>query len=220
MESMHRIFSDNVLRMLKEKHISQKNLAEMINCTYENLNAVLKGRSQLSRSMMNKIAEALDIDLEQLLVSNSMANVGETYMPYGDGPHLNLIPFLETKEKEGRLEVRTSQVKAPIGFKSEWLYQMGTPENMVFVRTMGDSLDGEIPDNSLVLVDLSQNVVVSNSPYFLRVEKELLIKRVDNSSDTAVVYSDRNGQTGRLELTQDTDWEIIGRCLWYSRTLS
>ncbi|MFO7810455.1 MAG: hypothetical protein R6V47_03680, partial [Candidatus Delongbacteria bacterium] len=63
--------------------------------------------------------------------------------------------------------------KAPFAFRTDWLHQTGSPDSMAFVRTSGNKLDGELPDNSMVLVDRSQNIVTNGAPYLLRVRAEL-----------------------------------------------
>jgi hypothetical protein len=168
---------------------------------------------------MEKIAEALGAPLQELFSDPEEAGVkterGE-YITEGD---IKRIPFLEARANKDGAATRPSHVTAPILFKSDWLFAMGSPDRMAMVRTAGSALNGEIPDNSLLLVDMSQTVPVNGAPYFLRVGKEFLIKRLILEGDKRIGAEDRDGELGTRELPDDGDWEIIGRCLWYSHSL-
>jgi phage repressor protein C with HTH and peptisase S24 domain len=226
MENSSEIFRNNVNRLLKERGIKQRELARQVNCTYEHLNAVLKGRSKLSRALMEDIARTLHLTLGQLMEPEHIKASSEEPASYqagpgDDNPYITWVPFLESKLDEEAQAVRVSRVKAPIAFKTEWLFQLGSPDQMAFVRTVGKSLAGEIPDNSMVIIDRSQTVIVSGSPYFLRIDDEMVIKRIwREKGGKTITYDESLDDEKAAELEDDADWQVIGRCVWYSKVLN
>ncbi len=218
MENTEHFFRENVTREMEKQGLSQRALAGMAGCSHEHLNAVLKGRTKPSYNLMEKIAEALNKDITELMGASILATEVPTY--YGKDHNLTWIPFLQVKDTEGEKLLRPSPVQAPIAFRTDWLYQIGSPDQMVFVRTIGDSLDGEIPDNSLVLVDMSQTAPVHGKPYFMRIEEEMLIKKIARENGNLAACSDISASKARIELNTEGDWQIVGRCVWYAKTLS
>ena len=219
MSNMETTFRQNVARLLKERGMSQRELAKAIGKSAEHLNAALKGRSSPSRELMERIADTLGVSTQELCTSmdGGMNTDRGEYITEGD---IKRIPFLETRVGRGGAATRLSSVTAPVLFKADWAFAVGNPDRMAMARTAGVSLGGEIPDNALVLVDTSQTVPVSGAPYFLRLGSEYAVKRLFMGGDAAIAADDREGQRGARELTEEEDWEIVGRCLWYSRSLN
>ena len=219
MSSMETAFRRNVARLLDDRGMSQRELARMIGMTHEHVNAALKGRATLSRSIMEKIADALGASTQELLTDQADAGVKTDRGEYITEADTKRIPFLETRTGKDGTATRFSQITAPVLFKADWLFAMGSPDRMAMVRTAGTALAGELPDNALVLVDTSQTAPVSGAPYFLRLGSEFAIKRlIIEGGEITTAADDREGQRGALELSEE-DWEIVGRCLWYSRSL-
>jgi len=54
---------DNIVKIRKEKGISQENIASAIDCDASNWNKIEKGKQQLKVNHLEKIAEVLKVDL-------------------------------------------------------------------------------------------------------------------------------------------------------------
>jgi transcriptional regulator with XRE-family HTH domain len=220
MSNMENAFRRNVPRLLEERGMSQRELAKAIGKSAEHLNAALKGRASISRNLMETIADALGASTQELFTDPGDPGIKTERAEYITEGDIKRIPFLETRVGKDGAATRRSSVTAPVLFKADWAFAVGNPDRMAMVRTAGAALDGEIPDNSLVLVDTSQTVLVSGAPYFLRIGSEFVIKRLITQADTKKAADDRDGAHGTRELADEEDWEIVGRCLWYSRSLS
>lgn len=209
-------FVKNLNKLLKEREISQRELARKLNCSHQHINAILKGRTYPSMEIMNKIAEMFELELDDILSYNLTAT--EQPGEYGQDP-ISWVPFLNTKMIDNKITVRASTSKAQFAFKTDWLYQLGNPERMAFVRTVGECLNGELPDNAIVLIDQGQKVIASGAPYYVRIQQELYIKRLTKKDGSVKVHNDRNPEHEASQLTENDDWEILGRCIWYSKQL-
>jgi transcriptional regulator with XRE-family HTH domain len=216
MEESRFILASNVKELLHKRGMQQKELADLVGVSRQHINAVLAGRANYSDGLLVSLARVLDVDKSELL--NKDMILADPGSGYGDS-HLIWIPFLEIKT-EDKKQLRSTKVDAPIAFKAEWLYQLGTPEKMVFLRTVGDNLDGLIPDSSMVMVDRSQTRIVSGFPYLMYLGEDLVIKRVTMESGAFTAHNDRKGEKGLVWLTDPNEWDIVGRCVWYSKTLS
>ena len=54
-----------VLLSMKQEHITQKSLAERMNCTQQNISKILKGKENMSLETLTKLEEALGIKIIQ-----------------------------------------------------------------------------------------------------------------------------------------------------------
>lgn len=218
MEKSAHNFIANVNQIIDERGVSQRELAKLVGCSHEHLNAVLKGRAKASINLMGKVAEALGMSLSKLVSPAGQVNLTEEYEPYGK-PSVTMLPFLEArKDDEGGLEIRASLVTAPIAFKTDWLYSLGSPDQMAFLRLSGQGLGGEIPDNAMLLIDRSQTAIIEGAPFVLLKKGEVVINRLTRK-DGKVCACNSSKDQGE-PLTEDEDWRIVGRCVWYAKSLN
>lgn len=216
MDNKTHIFITNLKNLLKRHEISQRELARKLNCSHQHINAILNGRAYPSMEIIQKIAGLFDIEMDNILSSKETST--EPPSDYGQEP-VTWVPFLNTKMIDGKISVRASASRAQFAFRTDWLYQMGNPERMAFVRTVGECLNGELPDNSIVLIDQGQTVIASGAPYYVRIQQELYIKRLTKKDGGVQAHNDRNPEHEAAQLDENEDWEILGRCLWYSKSL-
>jgi DNA-binding XRE family transcriptional regulator len=216
MDNKTHLFITNLKHLLKKHEISQRELARRLNCSHQHINAILNGRAYPSMEIIQKIADMFDIGMDDILSSKAYSN--EPPSDYGRDP-VTWVPFMNTKMIDGKIFVRASASRAQFAFKTDWLYQMGNPERMAFVRTVGECLNGELPDNAIVLIDQDQKAIANGAPYYVRINQELYIKRLTRQDGIVFAHSGRDPEHGAAQLDENNDWEILGRCLWYSKSL-
>lgn len=61
---------NRIKKVLEEKGIKQKWLAEQLGKSYNMVNGYVQNRQQPRLEVLNEIAEILDIDVKELIVSN------------------------------------------------------------------------------------------------------------------------------------------------------
>jgi len=215
MNERNDILFSNIKWLLQKQRVHQKDLANQIGVTRQHLNAVLAGRYNYSDELIDSIANALGVKKSDLFSADMQAR--EPGIGYGGESQMIRIPFLEIK-KDGHPKYIKSKIEAPTGFTASWLYQQGDPDEMAIVRSKGESLDGRIPDNALVLVDMSQTRIRSGRPYLLELDNEVVIRRITLDGGTLTAHSDRKGEKDLTWLDAE-GWEILGRCLWYCESL-
>ena len=66
MDSQEAQFADHLRQIMKDKHITQKQLAERVECTQPAISQMLNRKCRPQRSTIEKIAMALQVDIRQL----------------------------------------------------------------------------------------------------------------------------------------------------------
>lgn len=132
--------------------------------------------------------------------------------------------YLEVPKVRARLSAgggsfeTESQVEGYYSFRADWLRMRGNPNNMVLMEVMGNSMEPEIKEGDMVLIDESRTDVLSGSIYAVGVEDTVMVKRVERLPGTLVLRSD-NMDYSPIHLSGDelNNVRVIGKVLWASR---
>jgi phage repressor protein C with HTH and peptisase S24 domain len=110
------------------------------------------------------------------------------------------------------------QVEGYYSFRSDWLRTRGNPTNMVLMEVIGNSMEPEIKEGDMVLIDQSRSDVLSGGIYAVGVEDTVMVKRVERLPGTLVLRSD-NTDYSPIHLSGDEldNVRVIGKILWTSR---
>lgn len=110
------------------------------------------------------------------------------------------------------------QVEGYYSFRADWLKMRGNPSNMVLMEVIGNSMEPEIKEGDMVLIDESRTDVLSGGIYAVGVEDTVMVKRVERLPGTLVLRSD-NMDYSPIHLSGDELYNVrvIGKVLWASR---
>ncbi len=110
-------------------------------------------------------------------------------------------------------------IREHFGFPEEWLRRKGRPESMMLMDVVGDSMEPELHDGDMVLVDESQQELLTGVIYALGVEDSVLVKRVQRAPGQLILISDNaRYEPVRLRGDELELVRVIGRVLWAGRS--
>jgi phage repressor protein C with HTH and peptisase S24 domain len=139
--------------------------------------------------------------------------------PAEDDGYYMEVPKVRARLSAGGGSFETEgQVEGYYSFRSDWLNMRGNPANMVLMEVVGNSMEPEIKEGDLVLIDESRTDVLSGSIYAVGVEDTVMVKRVERLPGTLVLRSD-NTDYAPIHLGGDEldNVRVIGKVLWASR---
>ena len=139
--------------------------------------------------------------------------------PAEDDGYYMEVPKVRARLSAGGGSFETEgQVEGYYSFRSDWLNMRGNPANMVLMEVVGNSMEPEIKEGDLVLIDESRTDVLSGSIYAVGVEDTVMVKRVERLPGTLVLRSD-NTDYAPIHLAGDElhNVRVIGKVLWASR---
>lgn len=135
-----------------------------------------------------------------------------------DGAYME-VPKVRARLSAGGGSFETeSQVEGYYSFRADWLNMRGNPANMVLMEVIGNSMEPEIKEGDMVLIDESRTDVLSGGIYAVGVEDTVMVKRVERLPGTLVLRSD-NIDYSPIHLSGDElhNVRVIGKVLWASR---
>lgn len=134
---------------------------------------------------------------------------------------LIMIPMVEAVLSAGTGSLETSgQMAREYAFRRDFIQRKGNPANMVLMRVRGDSMQPEVMDNDVVLLDQSKTRLNPGPIYAVGIEDSIYLKRVDKlpgqivlksvNPDYAPIHVDMGEQTR-------DQFRVIGQVLWVGR---
>ena len=137
------------------------------------------------------------------------------------GVDVLMIPLVEARLSAGQGSFQTDgKTVRYYTFNADFLYRKGQPASMVLMRVSGDSMQPEILNNDIVLIDQSQKDLFPGRIYAVGFDEAIYIKRVDMLPGKVILKS-ANPDYPPLELDVrgqlGDSFRVIGQVLWSSR---
>lgn len=152
-------------------------------------------------------------------VDSRWLETGEGDPSGDDGVVFEHIPKVRARLSAGGGSFETeSQVEGYYSFRADWLHSRGNPKNMVLMEVVGNSMEPELKEGDLVLIDQAKSDILAGGIYAVGVEDTVMVKRVERLPGTLVLHSD-NTDYSPVKLAGDEldNVRVIGRVLWVAR---
>lgn len=199
---------------------SREEFAEGLGIHPQTLRKYEKGERVPDAYFIRCLSEWLGISADWLIQGDSVpiGRQGEIDQALSK---IMMIPLVKARLSAGggSLEAEDTVV-GHYGFLREWLGRRGNPAKMVLMTVAGDSMEPEIRDGDMVLVDQSQCEVVIGKIYAVGIEDAVAIKSVDMLPGQLLLRSlNPVYQPVSVDLRGDLadGVRIIGRVIWWCR---
>lgn len=149
--------------------------------------------------------EWVAFDQGSMLVTNESADTGEFVS----------IPVYDVEASAGHGAALTDErVVSQVMFRKDFLARERlTPACLGMISARGDSMPISAPDGALLLVDTSVRRVIDSAIYVLRLDHQLLVKRLQRFVDGAIDVISENPayRTERIEPHRVADLDVVGQ---------
>lgn len=131
------------------------------------------------------------------------------------------VPMVEARLSAGHGSLLVSgEVERSYAFRSDFLLRKGNPKSMVMMRVSGDSMQPEIMDNDVVLLDQSKTEIKAGRIFAVGFDDAIYCKRIDRVPGKIILKS-VNPAYEPLEIDvrgQEADeFRVIGQVIWCGR---
>lgn len=204
--------------------------AEELGITESTLRNYEQGASSPNAETLEVICKKLRISPEWIVLGTgpmraaSVEKDGESSPPQSiiqDDSDLIMIPMVNAVLSAGSGSLETDgDSERSYAFRRDFIARKGKAKNMVLMRVSGDSMEPEIMDGDVVLLDQSKLKVIPGRIFAVGFEDSIYLKRIDMLPGQAILKSinpayppvtlDLRGQNG-------DKLRLIGQVLWVCR---
>ncbi|WP_018125993.1 LexA family transcriptional regulator [Desulfovibrio oxyclinae] len=174
--------------------------------------SLAKKKDQVPSRWVLALSIRYDVDARWLETGDGSAT-GE------DDEAFERIPKVRARLSAGGGSFETEgQVEGYYSFRADWLHSRGNPRKMVLMEVVGNSMEPELKEGDLVLLDQDKTEILAGGLYAVGVEDTVMVKRVERLPRTLVLHSD-NKDYSPVKLTGEEldNVRVIGRVLWVAR---
>jgi phage repressor protein C with HTH and peptisase S24 domain len=207
--------------LAKRGHGGQKRLAAESGVSSSYINDIVRGRRAGARKSLSALAQALGFSYEQMCERGRRV-LGAPARPSAltlSDEEFQAVPKVKAKLSGGGGSFETdSEVVGYYAFRTDFLRRKGAPKDMVLFEVAGNSMSPVLEHGDTVLVDQSQNKIISGNIYAIGVDEAVIVKRVEAQPGVLILKSE-NPTTGSFEVpvTEQTNFRVIGRVVWSAR---
>lgn len=185
--------------------------------------AVSKARQagNVPAAWIPKVSERFGVSTDWLFFGEGPIKRLESAPTNEDDSDLIKIPMVNAVLSAGSGSLETDgDSERSYAFRRDFIARKGSAKNMVLMRVSGDSMEPEIMDGDVVLLDQSKRTVVPGRIFAVGFEEAIYLKRIDLLPGQAILKSinpayppvalDLRGQNG-------DKLRLIGQVLWVGR---
>ncbi|MBT5230793.1 MAG: helix-turn-helix domain-containing protein [Methylococcales bacterium] len=229
--------SSRIKRSRKELGYTQQQVADAIGVNRVSITNWERGESNPRGKNLSKLAKLLQCEQDWILYGANMgtmtANMSDLLSkvkqdtPNEDPPESDYLKVrrfnVELSAGHGSF-VDDEQVIDELYFRKDWVESLRlNPEHLVVLQARGDSMAPRIQSGDVVLTDLSDCKIIDGKIYAIRIEDQLIIKRIHlNYDGSLIIHSDNNSpEYCDMTVAKDNikDINILGRILWVAGLL-
>lgn len=203
--------------------LTQAEFAALFGIPQVTLGNYERGRNEPRFDFIKQVCSRFEINVEWLLfgTGDKKESMGHPPAQPSCDVDLIMIPMVEARLSAGQGSLQTDvNSERSYAFRSDFLHRKGNPENMVLMRVSGDSMQPEILNNDVVLLDQSKTDILPGRIYAVGFEEAIYLKRVDMLPGKVILKS-ANPAYPPVELDirdqQRDAFRVIGQVLWSGR---
>lgn len=181
-------------------------------------------RGKIPDSWVRIVAEQFDVSADWLFFGRGTRSIrkGELQPSSTCDVELKLIPMAEARLSAGNgsLEVN-GDCERSYAFRMDFLLRKGNPDKMVLMRVAGDSMQPEIMDGDVVLLDQSKVDIIPGRIFAVGFDDAIYLKRIDKQPGKVILKSVNEEAYPPIELDMRGDmaefFRVIGKVIWSGR---
>ncbi|WP_204166550.1 XRE family transcriptional regulator [Tritonibacter mobilis] len=197
--------------------LSRRLFGESVGIAEAKVQAIEIGKQRIDHEALSSISRFLRVDANWLL--GIEANLGDSSSSTG-GDAFPAAEFVQIARYEVEAsagngsEVASEDAAQSYAFNRKWLGKRGLkPDTLSVISVRGDSMEPDLNDGDLVLIDLANTDLSDGKIYAVQYSGNLFVKRIQYVPGDTVRLVSRNAQYAPIEIkTPEADGvRVVGR---------
>ena len=196
---------------LEKTGVRQNEFAEKIGVAQGTVSNMKRGARGITGENLDRICAALGISISEFFAMDAK-----------DMPEIVFVERVTARPRAGTGGLETdSESNGMYAFQRAFIERKrGRAEGMKLFEVAGDSMSPTLNDGDMIMVNLDDTTVRSGCIYLLRMEDELMVKRLENRPGGVLLIRSDNPDYEDLQMNKvegDADVQIFGRMVWSCR---
>jgi phage repressor protein C with HTH and peptisase S24 domain len=206
-----KVTNDCLRYWLRVRGLKQEDLAEDLGISQSHISNMIHGRRGISADVLQKIVDALDITIPEFFLRDGFEKPDTVY-----------ISRLSARPRAGTGGLETdAEYEGVYAFHSSFVERKGgSPQTMKIFQVAGDSMTPILDHGDLIMINEKEIYVRSGLIYLLRLEDEIMVKRLENRPGELLVLKSDNTRYTELIIDkkdESINYQIFGRMVWSCR---
>ena len=108
-----------------------------------------------------------------------------------------------------------SEIEGYYSFRKDWLSRKGNADKMVLMDIFGNSMEPELKEGDVVLIDESKKDILAGSIYAVGIDDTIMVKRLEKRPKRLALLSENTkNETIYMEGEDLNRVRLIGKVLW------
>lgn len=204
------LFTESLTYWLKKKNLTQAELSKRMGVNPNTISQYKTGERTPPMRKLELMTRALGVSVPE-------------FFSRQDGADADLVFVERVKPRPGSrggLKESTEHV-AYYAFHSVFIARKGgSPEVMKIIEATGDSMSPTLNNGDLLMVHLGQTDVRTGYVYLMRMEDELVIRRLENRPGGMLLIRCDNPDYDDIQVNKNDealDIAVLGRMVWSCR---
>ncbi len=180
-----------------------------------------KTKQKVPHSWIMEVAKRFGASIDWIYFGKDAPRTDQNVIFTSKDDDIMMIPMVEARLSagSGSLEV-DGESERSYAFRMSFLLRKGNPKEMVLMRVAGDSMEPEIMDHDVVLIDQSKKNIIPGRIFAVGFEEAIYLKRIDMLPGKIILKSSNlNYPSVELDIRGDMHdmFRVIGQVLWSGR---
>lgn len=179
------------------------------------------GKSEPKLVLLKELCSRFGLNVGWLLFGVGSMSAKHTNSEQTKETELTMVPMVEARLSAGSGSLQVDgTIERSYAFRSEFLRRKGNPKNMVMMRVEGDSMQPEIMNGDVVLLDQDKKNIRIGRIFAVGFDEAIYLKRIDQLPGKIILKS-VNPDYPPLELDvreqNEDSFRVIGQVIWCGR---
>ncbi len=212
------IIARNLEALMKAKGTNASRLAKDAGMGHTGVrDIILRKTENPKHSTLEGLADILGVPVTEITGGPGL----ERIELFGDAPDgTRLVPVYDVAASAGHGAIIEGEEQShSLAFPPDYLQRLtrSSPGNLAIIGVKGDSMEPTIPDDSIVLLDVTKMNLGYDGLFVIRFDGVLQIKRIGRASESGHIQVLSDNPTYRDVDRRIEDVEPIGKVIWYGR---
>lgn len=216
------VFKERLKKIASDNSLDLKQLSAEIGFSYRTIQNYLAGISVPKADFYEKLSTSFGVSpnwvilgIEPMYVSTKNGDLGKEFPTGKENPTFVPIQRYEVDASAGHgTQVSDEMPQGVYAFNERWLERRNlSSSSLSVISVSGNSMEPDLYDNDLVLIDHASNELADSNIYAVRFSGALYVKRIQHQPSGKVLLISKNKDYPPIEITHPVadGVEVIGR---------